>query len=129
MSLKYLIDKVVAHKVKHSDTMSVFIKPVRELQSKFENLEDEIDNLKIALAESFPLSIDSMGFEWAEGTAQIIATAVLGIGDKMYSIDDGVTWQETGVFEVTEAGDYTITAKDKIGQIASDVLTVTAEPG
>lgn len=47
MYLKYLIDKIVAHKVKHSDTMSVFIKPIREIQEYLSTpfYNDELQSL------------------------------------------------------------------------------------
>lgn len=61
-------------------------------------------------------------YDSSDGSITVAASG--GTSPYQYSIDGGVTWQTSNVFENLPAGDYTIQVKDSVGSIVSGTATL-----
>ena len=81
------------------------------------NCSNVLTNFVYLTAQGFDADCDA-------STGSILATALGGGGSWEYSINNGSTFQPTGLFTLLNKGTYTVIAKDINGNIVSEIVVV-----
>ena len=132
--IRFPIDKLIERRADIHNRNSPFIDPIRELQQLspifmgyIEEFTGYIEELMGYIKELAPLitASSAVTFDPVEPLAYIEITSAGGVGNHSYKLDDGSV-QTSNILEVTEAGTYTVTIYDQVGNFIEEEVIVTA---
>ena len=131
--IKFPIDKLIDRRAAIHNRNSPFIDPIRELQQLspifmgyIEEFTGYIEELMGYIKELAPLitASSAVTFDPVEPLAYIEITSAGGVGNHSYKLDDDPV-QTSNILEVTEAGTYTVTIYDQVGNFIEKEVVVT----